>query len=54
LGCGGGLERCYNAQAAVAAGGLTNDKRQVASMLGKLGSLPGELGEIETLLANTG
>jgi hypothetical protein len=32
----------------------TNDKRQVASMLGKLGSLPGELCEIETLLADTG
>ena len=64
LGCGGGFEQCYNAQATVAAGSLlviandvvqaTNDKQQVAPMLGKLGSLPGELGEIETLLADTG
>lgn len=61
---GGGFEQCYNAQAAVAAGSLlviandvvqaTNDKQQVAPMLGKLGALPGELGEVETLLADTG
>ena len=30
------------------------DKKQVAPMLGKLGALPGELGEVETLLADTG
>jgi hypothetical protein len=61
---GGGFEQCYNAQAAVVAGSLlviasdvvqaTNDKQQVAPMLGKLGALPGELGEVETLLADTG
>ena len=61
---GGGFEQCYNAQVAVVAGGLlviandvvqaTNDKQQVAPMLGKLGALPGELGKIETLLADTG
>jgi len=61
---GGGFEQCYNAQAAVAAGSLlvvandvvqaTNDKQQVAPMLGKLGALPGELGKVETLLADTG
>ena len=32
----------------------TNDKQQVAPVLGKLGALPGELGEVETLLADTG
>jgi hypothetical protein len=61
---GGGFEQCYNAQAAVAAGCLlvvandvvqaTNDKQQVEPMLGKLGALPEELGEVETLLADTG
>jgi transposase len=61
---GGGFEQCYNAQAAVAAGSLlvvandvvqaTNDKQQVEPMLGKLGALPEELGEVETLLADTG
>jgi hypothetical protein len=61
---GGGFEQCYNAQAAVAAGCLlvvaadvvqaTNDKQQVAPMLNRLGALPGELGEVETLLADTG
>jgi transposase len=61
---GGGFEQCYNAQAAVAAGCLlvvaadvvqaTNDKQQVAPMLDRLGALPGELGEVETLLADTG
>jgi transposase len=61
---GGGFEQCYNAQAAVAAGCLlvvaadvvqaANDKQQVAPMLNRLGALPGELGEVETLLADTG
>ena len=61
---GGGFEQCYNAQAAVAAGSLlvvandvvqaANDKQQIAPMLGKLCALPEELGEVETLLADTG
>src|SRR5664280_2647668 len=61
---GGGFEQCYNAQAAVAAGSLlvvandvvqaSNDKQQVAPMLGKLSALPEELGEVENLLADTG
>src|SRR3954454_8951813 len=59
---GGGFEQCYNAQAVVAAGSLlaadvcqaTNDKRQLAPMLGKLAALPADLGKPETLLADTG
>jgi len=61
---GGGYEQCYNAQAAVAAGSLLvvaidvvlapNDKQQLEPMLGKIGALPEELGEPETLLADTG
>ena len=61
---GGGFEQCYNAQAAVAAGSLlvvaadvcqaTNDKQQLAPMLGKLAALPVDLGKPETLLADTG
>jgi transposase len=61
---GGGFEQCYNAPAAVAAGSLlvvvndvvqaTNDKQQLQPMLDKLGALPAELGEVETLLADTG
>ncbi len=61
---GGGFERCYNAQAAVAAGSLlvvatdvvqaSNDKQQVVPMLAKLDNLPDELGAIETLLPDTG
>ena len=61
---GGGFDQCYNAQAAVAAGSLlvvatdvvqaANDKNQVEPMLGKIGALPGELGEAETLLADAG
>ncbi|MGB8295900.1 MAG: IS1182 family transposase [Polyangia bacterium] len=61
---GGGFEQCYNAQAAVAAGSLlvvandvvqaTNDKQQVVPMLAKLDALPDDLGEIDTLLADTG
>src|SRR4051794_33220500 len=56
---GGGFEQCYNAQAAVAAGSLlaadvvqaTNDKQQLAPMLGKLAARPADLGKPETLLA---
>src|SRR5512132_2971670 len=61
---GGGFEQCYNAQAAVAAGSLlvvatnvvqaTNDKQQVTPMLERLDALPEDLGEVETLLADTG
>jgi transposase len=61
---GGGFEQCYNAQAAVAAGSLLvvavdvvqapNDKQQVEPMLGKISSLPEDLGKAETLLADTG
>src|SRR5687768_1149564 len=61
---GGGFEQCYNAQAVVAAGSLlvvaadvvqaTNDKQQFVPMLGKLAVLPADLGQPETLLADTG
>jgi transposase len=61
---GGGFEQCYNAQAAVAAGSLLvvatdvvqapNDKGQVEPMLGKIVALPEELGDAETLLADSG
>src|SRR5665254_3677 len=61
---GGGFEQCYNAQAAVAEGSLlvvaidvvqaSNDKQQLEPMLGKIDALPEELGEAETLLADTG
>ncbi len=62
--CGGGFEQCYNAQAAVAAGSLLvvasdvvqspNDKQQLEPMLAKIAALPVELGEAETLLADSG
>ena len=61
---GGGFEQCYNAQAVVAVGSLLvvaadvtqapNDKQQVAPMLDALAALPDALGEVETLLADTG
>ena len=59
---GGGFEQCYNAQAVVAAGSLlvvdvvqaANDKRQLSPMLDKLATLPEDLGQPETLLADTG
>src|ERR1700681_805200 len=61
---GGGFEQCYNAQAAVVVGSMLvvavdvvqapNDKQQLEPMLGKIGALPEELGEAETLLADTG
>jgi transposase len=61
---GGGFEQCYNAQAAVAEGSLLvvatdvvaapNDKQQIEPMLGKIAALPEELGDTETLLADSG
>src|SRR6187549_3170762 len=59
---GGGFEPCYNAQAVVAAGSLLaanvvqapNDKQQLAPMLDKFAALPADLGQPETLLADTG
>jgi len=61
---GGGFEQCYNAQAAVVAGSLLvvaadvvqapNDKQQLEPMLDKIEALPEELGEAETLLADSG
>src|SRR5467141_3519512 len=61
---GGGFEQCYNAQAVVAAGSMLvvatdvvqapNDKQQLAPMLDKLSALPDQLGEAETLLADSG
>jgi hypothetical protein len=61
---GGGFEQCYNAQAVVAAGSMLvvaadvvqapNDKQQLAPMLDKLSALPKELGQAETLLADSG
>jgi hypothetical protein len=61
---GGGFDQCYNAQAVVAAGSLPvvaadvvqapNDKRQLAPMLDKLAALPADLGQPETLLADSG
>jgi len=61
---GGGFEQCYNAQAAVATGSMLvvavdvvqapNDKQQLAPMVAKITALPKQLGEPETLLADTG
>jgi transposase len=61
---GGGFEQCYNAQAAVAADSLlivaqdvvqaVNDKQQTEPMLNQIDTLPDELGEVDTLLADTG
>jgi transposase len=61
---GGGFDQCYNAQAAVAAGSLLvvavdvvqapNDKQQLEPMLERLEALPEALGEVGTLLADTG
>jgi IS5 family transposase len=60
---GGGFEQCHNAQAAVAADSLlviaanvvqaANDKQQIEPMLNQIDALPDELGEAETLLADT-
>jgi transposase len=61
---GGGFEQCYNAQAAVAVDSLLvvatdvvqapNDKQQLEPMLDKIAELPGELGKVGSLLADTG
>jgi hypothetical protein len=61
---GGGFEQCYNAQVAVSMDSLLivktntvqacNDKQQVEPMLKKLDALPDALGNISTLVADTG
>ena len=61
---GGGFEQCYNAQAVVAADSLlvvavdvtqaVNDKQQLQPMLDKVAGLPDELGEVKTMLADSG
>ena len=61
---GGGFEQCYNAQAAVAADSLLvvavdvvqapNDKQQIEPILEQIEAVPAALGEVETLLADTG
>lgn len=61
---GGGFEQCYNAQAVVAAESLLviaadvvqapNDKQQIKPMLEKLAALPEQLGQADTLLADSG
>ena len=61
---GGGFDQCYNAQAMVAAGSLLvvaaevvqapTDKQQLQPMLDKVAALPETLGQVETLLADTG
>src|SRR3954467_5511716 len=59
---GGGFEQCYNAQAVVGAWSLLaadvvqapNAERQLAPMLDKSAALPADLGQPETLLADTG
>src|SRR6202023_116789 len=61
---GGGFEQCYNAQALVTADSLlvvagdvvqaANDKQQLEPMLGKLATLPAELGRPGRLLRTNG
>ena len=61
---GGGFEQCYNAQAVVAAGSMlvvavdvvqaANDKQQLQPMLNQVAALPDTLGELETMLADSG
>lgn len=61
---GGGFEQCYNTQIAVEMDSLLivktntvqacNDKQQIEPMLKKLDTLPDELGNISTLVADTG
>jgi hypothetical protein len=61
---GGGFEQCYNAQAVVAQGSLlvvvvevvqaANDKQRLAPMLDKITALPEEVGQPDTLLADSG
>src|SRR5664280_1190921 len=61
---GGGFEQCYNAQAAVAADSLLvicanvvqapNDKQQIEPMPNDIDTISDELGNVDTLLADTG
>ncbi len=61
---GGGFEQSYNAQAAVDAQTMlvvaahvtqaSNDRRQIVPTLDKVAALPEVLGQVETLLADTG
>ena len=61
---GGGFGQCYNAQAAVDTDTMqvvvahvtqaSNDKRQIVPTLDKVAALPEALGQVETLLADTG
>ena len=61
---GGGFEQCYNAQVAVDMDSLLivktntvpacNDKQQIEPMLKKLDALPEALGNVNTLVADTG
>lgn len=61
---GGGFEQSYNAQAAVDTQTMlvvtadvtqaSNDKRQIVPTLDKVAALPEELGQVQTLLADTG
>ena len=61
---GGGFDQCYNAQAVVATDSLLvvasnvvqapNDKQQLEPMLDKLKGLPEDLGQPDTLLADSG
>ena len=61
---GGGFEQSYNAQAAVDTDTMLviathvsqapNDKREIAPTLGELGAYPKALGQVTTLLADTG
>jgi transposase len=61
---GGGFEQCYNAQAVVAADSLlvvandvvqaANDKQQLQPMLHQIAALPDVLGEVATMLADSG
>ena len=60
----GGFEQSYNAQAGVDTQTMlvvsahvtqaTNDKREIAEVLDKLEALPQALGQVQTLLADTG
>lgn len=61
---GGGFEQCFNTQTSVDTDSLlilgthvtqaTNDKQQVAPALARLAGLPTTLGDVNTLLADTG
>lgn len=61
---GGGFEQAFNAQAGVDTQTMlvvtahvtqaTNDKREIVPTLGQVAALPQELGQVQTLLADTG